>query len=155
MIVSMVGLIVGPASASTSALTVIYKSIVTPLPANLPSVGAEAYSFNEFGDEVTFAGTHRNVKKAIVTLSSWGCQTGYWNTADCSTTPGATFSVPITFNIYHASSSNGTQFLPGSLIATVTHTFNVPYRPSASPVCTGPDAGKWFKNGQGCFNGLA
>src|SRR4029077_6841729 len=89
MIVSMVGLIVGPASASTNALTVIYKSTVTPLPANLPSVGPEAYSFNEFGDEITFAATPRNVKKVIVTLSSWGCQTGHWNTADCSTTPGA------------------------------------------------------------------
>jgi hypothetical protein len=156
MIVSMVGLIAGPASASTNALTVIYKSTVTPLPGNLPSVGAEAYSFNEFGDEVTFAGTHRNVKKAIVTLSSWGCESGHWNTADCSTTPGDTFSVPITLNIYHASSKNGSgQYLPGSLIATVTQTFAVPYRPSASPLCTGADAGKWFKNGQGCFNGLA
>src|SRR5438093_11318715 len=55
MIASMVGLIVGPASASTNALTVIYKSTLKPLPANLPSVGAEAYSFNEFGDEITFA----------------------------------------------------------------------------------------------------
>src|SRR6478609_8880652 len=93
MIVSMVGLIVGPASASTTAQTVIYKSLLKPLPANLPSVGAEAYSFNEYGDEITFApSTPRNVKKVIVTLSSWGCESGHWNTADCATTPGDTFA---------------------------------------------------------------
>jgi len=158
MIVSMVGLIVGPASASTtSALTVVYNSTVKPLPANMPSVGAEAYSFNEFGDEITFAGTPRNVKKAIVTLSSWGCETGHWNTADCATTSGDTFAVPITLNIYHVTSTSpsNSPVLAGSPIATVTQTFNVPYRPSASAICTGADAGKWFKNGQGCFNGLA
>jgi hypothetical protein len=158
MIVSMVGLIVGPASASTTAATVIYKSTLKPLPANLPSVGAEAYSFNEFGDEITFApSTPRNVKKVIVTLSSWACQSGHWNTGDCTTTSGATFSQPITLNIYHVTSTSPSPspVLAGSLIATVTQTFNVPYRPSANPVCTGADAGKWFKNGQGCFNGLA
>jgi hypothetical protein len=159
MIVSMVGLILGPASASTTtALTVIYKSTLKPLPANLPSVGPEAYSFNEFGDEITFApSTPRNVKKVVVTLSSWGCETGHWNTSDCATTPGDTFAVPITFNIYHVTSTapSPTPVLAGSLIATVTQTFNVPFRPSANPVCTGADAGKWFKNGQGCFNGLA
>jgi len=34
----------------------------------------------------------------------------------------------------------------------VTKTFTIPYRPSASPHCS---SGAWFKNGQGCFNGLA
>lgn len=159
MIVSMVALIVGPASANTtSALTVVYSSTAKPLPANMPSVGAEAYSFNEFGDEITFApSTPRNVKKVVVTLSSWGCETGHWNTSDCATSPNATFAVPITFNIYRTTSTSpGVNPVPaGSLIATVTQTFQVPYRPSASPLCTGADAGKWFKNGQGCFNGLA
>ena len=158
MIASMVGLIVGPASASTNALTVIYKSTLKPLPANLPSVGAEAYSFNEFGDEITFApSTPRNVKKVIVTLSSWGCETGHWYSGDCFTNPGDTFALQMTLNIYHATSTDpSTDPVPaGSLIASVTQSFDIPYRPSASPLCTGADAGKWFKNGQGCFNGLA
>jgi hypothetical protein len=158
MIASLVGIMAGPASASTSAaLTVVYNSTVKPLPANLPSVGAEAYSFNEFGDEITFGSTERNVKKVIVTLSSWACQSGTWHTGDCLTTQGATFAVPITLNIYHATNTDPSSdpVLAGGLISTVTQTFNVPYRPSASAVCTGADAGKWFKNGQGCFNGLA
>src|SRR2546426_8191456 len=155
MIATMVGLIVGPASASTTSLTAIYNSTVKPLPANLPSVGAEAASFNEFGDEITFApSTPRNVKKVIVTLSSWGCQEGHWYSGDCVTPPGATFSLPISLTIYQATSTapSVSPVPAGSPIATVTQTFSVPYRPSASAICTG---GRWFKNGQGCFNGLA
>lgn len=29
----------------------IYDSLVSPLPGNLPSVGAEAYAFNELGNQ--------------------------------------------------------------------------------------------------------
>src|SRR5438552_2609633 len=79
---------------------VIYDSTVSPLPGNLPSVGAEAYAFNELGDAVTFAGTARSPRAVTVTMSSWGCQAGHWgSTADCVTTPGATFNIDITLNI--------------------------------------------------------
>lgn len=135
---------------ATQALgQVIYDSTVSPLPGNLPSVGAEAYAFNEFGDGVTFAGTSRNLLSVTVTLSSWGCQSGHWYSGDCVTTPGATFTVPITFNIYNAGNP-----VPGSQIATLTQTFSVPYRPSAdSANCTD---GRWYDAASGtCFNGLA
>jgi uncharacterized repeat protein (TIGR01451 family) len=126
---------------------VIYDSTVIPLPGNLPSVGAEAYGFKEIGDAITFAGTSRNLNAVTATMSSWGCQNGHWNTADCVTTPGATFSIPITLNIYNAGSPT-----PGSLIATKTQTFSIPYRPSSDNTnCTG---GKWF-DGTTCFNGQA
>jgi len=128
---------------------VIYDSTVTPLPGNVPSVGAEAYSFTELGDEVTFADNTRTLKQVTVTLSSWGCQAGRWYTADCSTTPGATFSLPITFNIYSPGANN----TAGAFIATRTQSFDVPYRPSTdSANCTG---GRWLDGSQGCFNGLA
>ena len=161
MISLMVGLVAGPAAGSpgsTTSLTTIYDSTVKPLPANLPSVGAEAYSFNEFGDEVTLApSTPRRLKRVTVTLSSWGCEQGHWYSGDCVTTPGDTFAMPITLNIYKATNTDPSTdpVLAGPLIATVTQTFNVPYRPSADPLCTGADAGKWFLNGSGCFNGLA
>lgn len=131
---------------------VIYDSTVSPLPGNLPSVGAEAYAFNEFGDGVTFAGTSRNLRNVTVTLSSWGCQSGHWYSNDCVTAPGATFSVPITFNIYATGHPS-----PGSLIATRTQTFSVPYRPSADHTnCTLVNDGKWFDATDSvCFNGLA
>ncbi|HZT58337.1 MAG TPA: DUF11 domain-containing protein, partial [Pyrinomonadaceae bacterium] len=65
----------------------------------------------------------------------------------CVTTPGATFSIPITLNIYNAGDPT-----PGSLIATKTQTFSIPYRPSSDNTnCTG---GRWY-DGTTCFNGLA
>ena len=128
---------------------VIYDSTVSPLPGNLPSVGAEAYAFNEFGDAVNFAGTARSPLSVTVTMSSWGCQAGHWYTADCVTTPGATFNIDITLNIYNAGNP-----APGSLIASRTQTFAIPYRPSSDNTnCTG---GRWFQSSTGnCFNGLA
>lgn len=135
---------------ATQALgQVIYDSTVSPLPGNLPSVGAEAYAFNQFGDGITFAGTSRRLTTVTLTLSSWACQSGAWYSGDCVTTPGATFNVPITFNIYNAGNP-----VPGSQIATLTQTFSVPYRPSADNTnCTG---GRWYDAGSGlCFNGKA
>jgi hypothetical protein len=131
---------------------VIYDSTVSPQPGNLPSVGAEAYAFNELGDGITFAGTARVAKTVTVTMSSWGCQTGSWYSNNCVTTPGTTFSLPITLNIYAAGSP-----APGALIATRTQTFAIPYRPSADNTnCIGPDAGKWYQSSTGlCYNGLA
>jgi hypothetical protein len=137
------------ALGATPALgQVIYDSTVTPLPGNLPSVGAEAYAFNQFGDGVTFAGTSRRLANVTVTLSSWACQSGNWYSGNCVSAPGATYSLPITFNIYNAGSP-----LPGSPIATVTQNFAVPYRPSASAIC---GDGRWYDSSSAtCFNGKA
>jgi hypothetical protein len=138
--------------ASQAFGQVIYDSTVTPLPGNLPSEGAEAFAFNEFGDGITFAGTSRSLVNVTITLSSFACQSGKWNTGNCISAPGATFNVPITVNIYNAGSP-----LPGSQITTRTQTFAVPYRPSADNTnCTGADAGKWYDVASAqCFNGLA
>ena len=137
------------ATAGVAQGQVIYDSTVSPLPGNLPSVGAEAYAFNELGDGVNFAGTSRKLSSVTVTLSSWGCQSGHWYSGDCVTTPGATFTIPITFNIYNAGNP-----LAGSSITTRTQTFSVPYRPSADTTnCTD---GRWFDVVHAtCFNGLA
>jgi hypothetical protein len=145
--VAALTLAIGPAAYAAGG-NVIYDSTVTPLPGNVPSVGAEAYSFTELGDEVTFADNTRTLRQVTVTLSSWGCQAGHWFTADCSTTPGATFSLPITFNVYAPGANN----TAGALIASTTQSFDVPYRPSTDAQCT---SGRWLDGAQGCFNGLA
>lgn len=135
----------GPAGA-------IYNSTVRPLPGNLPSVGFEATSVSEFGDEITFSGTNRLLKTVTVTMSSWGCQSGHWYAGDCTTSRHATFQQPITFTVYNPAMS-GTLPVAGTPIASVTQTFAIPYRPSADPNhCTG---GEWFDGSQGCFNGMA
>jgi hypothetical protein len=152
--ISVLGLtaVISPAFATPGLGTsVIYNSVVaSPLPGNIPSVGGEAYSFNEFGNAVKFSGTNRNLTNVVVEMSSWGCVTGHWYSGDCSTPPGATFNEPITFNIY-GPGSDGVH--PGALIASVTQTFAIPYRPSASPKCNG---GRWYDSSlKACFNGLA
>jgi hypothetical protein len=150
---AVLGLTATTASASVPR-SVLYTS-TAPGVGNIPSVGVEAYSFNQIGDEVLLRRVAK-LKSVWVQLSDWACQSGSWDQGNCATTPGATFTTPITLNIYRASTtdSNGVT-TPGPLLATVTKTFTIPYRPSASPHCTGTQAGEWFKNGQGCFNGLA
>ena len=85
------------------------------------------------------------------TDSDTGSNTGVWSyTLDvgqnpCLTNPGATFSEPVTLNIYNV----GNGLTPGSLIATETQTFNIPYRPSENDSqCTGvPDIGNGVPGG--------
>jgi len=140
-------------AATAATKTTIYNNIPSPLPGNVPSVGFEASAASEFGGQVGFDGTARMKPKVKVVMSSFGCQGGHWNTGDCSTTPGATFSEQLTLNVYTVGELNE----PGTMIGTVTHTFNMPYRPAANYTkCTGEDAGKWFDSGTAtCYNGKA
>lgn len=151
---AVLGLTAATATAKVSR-SVLYSS-TAPGVGNIPSLGVEAYGFNQIGDEVILRRT-ATIKTVSVQLSDWACQSGAWITNDCLTTPGATFPTEFTLNIYKASSTDsGTgETTPGGLLLTKTKTFSIPYRPSASSHCTGSQAGEWFKNGQGCFNGLA
>lgn len=133
--------------------TPIYDSTISPLPASLPSVGVEAYYYDEIGNEVTLAPSTSPLNNVVVTMESWACQTGSWTVAygdsgTCVTTPGSTFSVPITFNIYAA--STGGQ--PGALLATDTQNFSIPFRPSSSAACSG---GRYMASDGHCYNGEA
>lgn len=133
---------------------VIYNSVLTPLPGNLPSQPFEAQQVSEFGNAVNFSGgSNHTISKVVVTMSSWGCASGSWSLNTCSTPEDASFSVPITLNVYGPSTDG---INPGAKIISITKTFDINYRPSASPMCTGSDAGKWYdKSSKTCFNGLA
>ena len=119
-------------SCNENGPTAIFDNTPTVLPASLPSYGAEAYSFNEWGGGVTFAGSARKLSTAKVIMNSWACQTGSWDVpfgtaGACVTTPGTTYSVPITFNVYNVAAGNTV----GTLITTKTQIFAIPYRPSS------------------------
>jgi hypothetical protein len=139
--------------AAAAGTTVVYDNTPHPLPGNLVSWAFEATGTSEFGDRVGLAAGPRQAATATVVLSSWACQAGSWNAGDCVSAPGATFTHPITLNIYAVGAGNA----PGALLGTVTQTFAIPYRPSADPVnCTGGNAGKWFEAASStCFNGKA
>jgi hypothetical protein len=133
---------------------VIYNSVISPVPGNLPSQAFEAQQVSEFGNAVNFsAGASHDLSRVVVTMSSWGCASGSWSLNTCATPEDSTFAQPITLNIYGPSTDG---INPGAKIASVTNTFDIKYRPSASPVCVGADLGKWYeKSSKTCFNGLA
>ena len=146
------GLVATPAVAASGTAT-IYDSTVTPLPGNVPSEAFEATQTAEFGNQVSFAGTDLPVDSVVVTLSSWGCEDGHWYNDTCTTTPGSTFNEPITFTIYNVGAANAV----GTVIASSTQTFAIPYRPSAdNSHCTGANLGEWYDAASAtCFNGEA
>lgn len=153
--IAAIGIAAAPATVASASGPALYNSAMAPASVgNLPSVGAEAYAFSEFGNQVTLSDTH--LGKVTVMMSTWGCQGGHWNTGDCATTPGSTFAETITFNIYNPP-IDGVH--PGSLIASVTKPFNIPYRPSANYThCNAGNghAGLWWDKAlASCFNGKA
>jgi hypothetical protein len=138
------------AATGTKASVVYDSTAANGSPTNQVSYGPAAYSFNSIGDKIGFApGANRSLNSATVTLSSWACQQGSWSGKDCVTQTGATFPQEVTLKIYDAA------HLSDSPIAQSTQTFNVPYRPSASPKCTGDNLGKWYTPAKDCKNGLA
>jgi hypothetical protein len=150
-----VGLVVSGtigSSVAYAAPDVVYDALGPTVPSNVPSLHFAGQLINEFGDLVTLAPGPRELTTVSVEMSIWACESG--TGATCVTTPGATFDHPLTMTLYNVA---GTPAAPtvGSAIATLTHTFAIPFRPSADLVnCTGADAGKWF-NGTACLNGQA
>jgi parallel beta-helix repeat protein len=143
-----------PAAAGTAAaasLSTIYDSTPASSVGNLPSFGAEAYSFAEFGDEISIGGPAAALDNAVVTMSSWACQTG--GGATCVTTAGSTFNLPITLKIYNVGASDTL----GGLLASRTQTFTIPFRPTSDDGshCSG-DNTAWYQASSGnCYHGLA
>ena len=142
--------LVPSASAATTSVAV-YDSIGPVVPGNVPSQPFQAQQVSEIGDRVVLAAGPRYLRSVTVLMSSWGCQTGTWNSGDCTTTVGATFNHDLTMTIYAPPSSG---LGVGAKLVTTTQNFAIPFRPSASTSCTGDNAGKWF-DGTTCSNGYA
>ena len=156
---ALVALIAAFAAVTARAVTptVVYDNIPDPQPGNVSSEAFEADGDSEFGGLIQLAGTQRQNPTVTVLMSSWGCQSGHWTGLPqyggaCSTTPGSTFSEPITLNIYN----DGPGDSVGSLVATATQTFNIPFRPSADPVNCPATPTKWYSaSDHTCYNGFA
>ncbi|MCU1400336.1 MAG: Ig domain protein group 1 domain protein [Acidimicrobiales bacterium] len=133
------------ATATGAAPSAIYDAVPAPLPPNLPSLGYQATSTQEFGDGITFAGTDRRLTSVTVTMSDWALHSTY------PTLPAAGYNHPITLNLYQAGSVGS--LTPGALIASVTQSFLIPWRPEADPTCPGGTA--WRAADHACYNGFA
>ncbi len=111
-----------PALAATGEQ--VYSSIPDPLPPNLPSLGGEAYSFGQLGDQVQFAASGGKLTEVEVTMSDWACEEGRWTGTGeeaCTTTPGTGFELPITFNIYEVGEEDAVGPLLGHQDPDVLH----------------------------------
>jgi hypothetical protein len=85
--------------------------------------------------------TGRTLVSLKVLFNSLACsESGHWYDGSCVTSPGTTFDHPITANIYDCSGAQ----CPGMLLATVTKTQSIPYRPSADPTHCPLKTYKWF-----------
>jgi len=135
--------------AATQAIaqvgTPVYNNIPSPLPPNVPSLGYQATSTAEWGDNVFLAGTARRAGSATITMSDWAKHSDY------PTMDPAGFTHPITLNIY-AVNHSGPNPAPGALIGTMTKSFLIPWRPEANPLCPGD---RWKAADNQCYSGFA
>jgi hypothetical protein len=138
---------IAAATGASASASTIYDAVPSPLPPNVASLGYEATSTSEFGDNVVFGGTNRRLTTVTVTMSDWALQSDY---PGVGTAAGWTH--PITLNVYAADHSGPTP-AAGSLLATTTRTVTVPWRPAADPTCSGGTA--WRASNGSCYNGLA
>ena len=149
--------LIGLSSASalpSPSQDVVYNNIPDQIPGNVPSLGYEATTTEEFGSQVQFNGTARKDPTVTVLMSSWACKSGTWNNNDCITNPGSTFTYPVTLNVYSVGDNDSV----GSLIKSDTETFTMPYRPTADDGtnCNAANgtAGEWWDaQDSTCYNG--
>ena len=124
---------VAPTIADASTSGAVYNSTPVEGTVSVPSLGPEAYSFNQIGNEVILRPHTAAIRHVRVTMVSWSCQSGT-GSRGCTTTPGTTFKTPVTLNLYRSSTINSAtgEVNPGSKIMSVTKTFAIHYRPSSA-----------------------
>src|SRR5579863_4725380 len=105
--IALVGIATAPSVAARTHHGVavdptVYDSTISPNPGNVPSQSFEATGTVELGNQIALSGSARVLDTVAVQMSSWACQSGSWTGSPnaCATTPGATFAVPITFNVF-------------------------------------------------------
>jgi hypothetical protein len=142
------------ASSSLLAITpttTIYSTIPAgPLPNNVSSVGWAASRTAEFGEYVSFGGTDRNLVTVTFEFSNWAAHSAWPSFGNASG-----FNVPLTLNLYNPT---GPDPEPGTLIATATQTFLIPWRPEPSGGCGNPNSNsvnQYLGSDSACHDGLA
>jgi len=110
-------------TANTAVAGIVYNSVPSPLPDNVASEGPEAYGFAQLGDGLNLVvSPGQKLNKVTVVLSSWACTSGNWYTAGtCATTPGATYTINVTLNIYSVVPGNSLEGNPAPARERCSH----------------------------------
>lgn len=154
VVAATLALVAAPAMAAGPTA---YRNIPSTLPGNVVSEAFEATSTSEFGDMIQLGGSERSSAKLPVTvvMSIWACETG--GSADCATTPGATWNQPLTLKLYSVKDVGGTPTVDAVLL-TKSQTFALPFRPSRDTTghCDASGFYPWYSTAEKkCRNGLA
>ena len=154
-----------------TVFVVVYNTQPAVMPGSYPSVGFQATSTSELGDYLQLASTQRVAQRITFELTNWACEndftsdgSGGWianrsNNDACMTTPGSSYTHPITLNVYEADTS-GSVPVVGALVLTKTVNANIPFRPSYDDRCTAPSGdvpfgGTWYDETTGsCSHGF-
>jgi hypothetical protein len=135
---------IGLALGMPAMADVLYSTMPSPVPVNVPSLGYEATSTAEFGQGIALAGGGAaSLSSVDVLMSDWALESTY-ETVGTSTG----FYVPLTLNLYNVGPGDSV----GSLIDTDTIDAFIQWRPEADPIA----CGSAFLGSDGqCYNGLA
>ena len=131
--------------ALNAQTTPIYNTIPTPLPVSLINQSFQAQRISEFGNQVVFGGTSRQLTSVTVAMVTLGYFSKY-NSPSAPNTGG--WSYPITLNLYSVNSDGS----PGNVITSVTQSFFIPWRPEPTLACGGP---LYLGTDNVCHNGQA
>lgn len=132
------------AAAIPAMADVVYSSLPSPIPGNVPSLGFECCQTSEFGQGVQLQGNAATtLSSATVLMSNWALESTY-ETVGSSTG----YIVPLTLNLYNVGAGNAV----GSLITTDTIDATIKWRPESGG-CTDPTA--YLSTDGGCYHGLA
>jgi len=128
----------------------IYNDIPAPLPPSLSSQSFEAlpYHYSEFGNEISFVGSNRRLTSVTVTMVTLGYLSKYNSSGNMNP---AGWIEDITLKLYSEDTSVVPP-APGSVIASVTQSFPIPWRPEPDPTCGGT---LWKATNGNCYNGMA
>ena len=142
-----------PLAPLAFADAVIYNSIPSSLPGNLPSEPFEAQSIGEFGELIQFAGGNSSYNLGTVTvlMSDWALESTWASDLGETVSPGTTitsagFTVPMTLNLYNVGAGDSV----GSLIASQTVDAFIPWRPESGG-CADPTA--YLASDGNCYHG--
>lgn len=150
-----IALIVGSIlCAGVANASVIYNSIINPLPYASPSEGYECCQYANLGNAVGFAGTDRQLGDVTVVATNWAYESAWANlvgTSDNYTAAG--FYLPMTLNLYV--DNGGSE---GALIGSQTVNAFIAWRPEPDSVnCPVSDPNNLNNNWQApngqCYNG--
>jgi len=140
-------------AAGAASAEVVFNNNPPAKPGNVNSLQLSQRGISELGAQVDFG--HATTARGVsVLMSSWACG-NLKGEAECATSPGATFTWPITLKIYKVEANDQ----PGALLTSVTQNASIPFRPSPSKKCPktggeGNDAFGWYYHGV-CHNGMA